>query len=288
MSRPRPGGEVVGLAKERVSRSRPVGVCIPACNEADPPPSRRVLLRTVRILLECILFFSFFIFKKFNINANISHFCVFVESRKWTDLEFQPWSLLHEETPVLQSIRHWIPEVGRSSQELHRKLFLRSMSEDALFYPTVRIFRKYVKVTGTKPSRLMVHTYCTVTGPALVQEWNGRYGIMWKCSHWSETGTGIRIFCFLLCQSYFLYGTLLCIWSWFCTIQFIMYCTTQGVYKNEASVHICMCRVLETCANENITPVPFPCSVNSRELHWLRADRWGASYLWFHTSGIPS
>ena len=32
------------------------GVGIPACNEADaPPPERRLLLRTVRILLQCIL-----------------------------------------------------------------------------------------------------------------------------------------------------------------------------------------------------------------------------------------
>ena len=33
------------------------GVCIPACTEADttPPPRRRPLQRTVRILLECIL-----------------------------------------------------------------------------------------------------------------------------------------------------------------------------------------------------------------------------------------
>ena len=29
--------------------------CIPACTEADPPGERRLLLRTVRILLECIL-----------------------------------------------------------------------------------------------------------------------------------------------------------------------------------------------------------------------------------------
>ena len=37
-------------------RSRPGGVCIPACTEADPPPpSRRLLLLAVRILLECIL-----------------------------------------------------------------------------------------------------------------------------------------------------------------------------------------------------------------------------------------
>ena len=34
--------------------------CIPACTEAATPPNRRVLLRAVRILLECILV-SFFI-----------------------------------------------------------------------------------------------------------------------------------------------------------------------------------------------------------------------------------
>ena len=33
------------------------GMCIPACTEPDPPPSRRLLLRAVRILLECILVF---------------------------------------------------------------------------------------------------------------------------------------------------------------------------------------------------------------------------------------
>ena len=33
----------------------PEGVGIPACIEADPPWERRLLLRTVRILLECIL-----------------------------------------------------------------------------------------------------------------------------------------------------------------------------------------------------------------------------------------
>ena len=50
VSRPRPSGG-------RVSRPRPRGVCIAACTEANtpPPPSRRLLLRTVRILLECIL-----------------------------------------------------------------------------------------------------------------------------------------------------------------------------------------------------------------------------------------
>ena len=36
------------------SRSRPGG-CIPASTEADTPPSRRLLLWAVRILLECIL-----------------------------------------------------------------------------------------------------------------------------------------------------------------------------------------------------------------------------------------
>ena len=33
------------------------GGCIPACIEVDPPPSRWLLLRAVRILLECILVF---------------------------------------------------------------------------------------------------------------------------------------------------------------------------------------------------------------------------------------
>ena len=50
--RPRPRG---------VSRPRPMG-CIPACTEADPLPNCRILLRTVRIPLECILVLG----KKFN------------------------------------------------------------------------------------------------------------------------------------------------------------------------------------------------------------------------------
>ena len=52
VSRPRPGDWGGGL-------SRPGGVCIPACTETDTPaPSRRLLLRAVHILLECILVFS--------------------------------------------------------------------------------------------------------------------------------------------------------------------------------------------------------------------------------------
>ena len=81
MSRPRPGGGDGGSAQGgcpgpdlgwgvgAVSRTRPgrevVSAqggpgpgprgCIPACTETDTNPSRRLLLRTVRILLECIL-----------------------------------------------------------------------------------------------------------------------------------------------------------------------------------------------------------------------------------------
>ena len=36
------------------------GVGIPACTEADPPGERQLLLRTVRILLECILVHFYF------------------------------------------------------------------------------------------------------------------------------------------------------------------------------------------------------------------------------------
>ena len=51
---PGPGG--VQAQAQGVSSSRPRGVCIPACTEADTPPPRRwVLVRTVRILPECIL-----------------------------------------------------------------------------------------------------------------------------------------------------------------------------------------------------------------------------------------
>ena len=47
-----------------VPGSRGGGVGIPACTEADPPRERRLLLRTVRILLECILVVFFCIWAK--------------------------------------------------------------------------------------------------------------------------------------------------------------------------------------------------------------------------------
>ena len=52
---PHPGGRLRGLAgwRDLQSHTRRWG-CIPACNEADTP-SRWLLLRAVRILLECIL-----------------------------------------------------------------------------------------------------------------------------------------------------------------------------------------------------------------------------------------
>ena len=50
-TRPTPGG--CQAHTQKGSRPRPGG-CIPACTEADTPPSRRLLLRAVRILLECI------------------------------------------------------------------------------------------------------------------------------------------------------------------------------------------------------------------------------------------
>ena len=61
-SRPTPSRKVEGFGQgglqahtREVSRPTPEGVYIPACTEADPSPSRRLLLRAVRILLECIL-----------------------------------------------------------------------------------------------------------------------------------------------------------------------------------------------------------------------------------------
>ena len=60
---PHPGGSLRGLARG-VSRPTPRGGglqvhtqgCIPACTEADTyPPCRWLLLRAVRILLQCIL-----------------------------------------------------------------------------------------------------------------------------------------------------------------------------------------------------------------------------------------
>ena len=59
VSRPRPRGKVGGVLAGGVSRPTPGG-CIPACPEADPPPSRWLLLRAVRILLEYILVFCVF------------------------------------------------------------------------------------------------------------------------------------------------------------------------------------------------------------------------------------
>ena len=44
----------------------PGEVCILACTEADPPNSRRLLLRAVRILLECILVTIMFHIKSCN------------------------------------------------------------------------------------------------------------------------------------------------------------------------------------------------------------------------------
>ena len=51
------GGVLAGMSPGphlAVGVSRPRG-CIPACTEADPPLSRGLLLRAVRIILECIL-----------------------------------------------------------------------------------------------------------------------------------------------------------------------------------------------------------------------------------------
>ena len=55
--------EKVGGLAGGVSRPRPKRLCIPPCTEADPPTSRRLLLRSVRILLECILFVIHFLCK---------------------------------------------------------------------------------------------------------------------------------------------------------------------------------------------------------------------------------
>ena len=63
MSRPRPRGRLGGLAGGHLGPDLGggwggcpgPGVCIPACTEVDPPPSRWLLLQAVRILLECIL-----------------------------------------------------------------------------------------------------------------------------------------------------------------------------------------------------------------------------------------
>ena len=58
MSRPRSGlGRGWGVSPGGCPGPGPWG-CIPACTEADTPPSRRLLLRMVHILLECILVHS--------------------------------------------------------------------------------------------------------------------------------------------------------------------------------------------------------------------------------------
>ena len=76
---PGPGGSLPGGSVQAQAQGCPgpglggvqaqvQGVCIPACTEADTPPSRRLLLRMVRILLECILVLSvynfFWVFKE--------------------------------------------------------------------------------------------------------------------------------------------------------------------------------------------------------------------------------
>ena len=48
-------GKLRGLAGGSPGPGLGVCVCVPACTEAEPPPCRRLLLRAVRILLECIL-----------------------------------------------------------------------------------------------------------------------------------------------------------------------------------------------------------------------------------------
>ena len=91
MSRPRPRGEVGGCPGshpagpgphlERVFRPIPGGVsrprpkgCIPACTEADTP-CRRLLLRAVRILLECIVVTDKRAKKKLKCNCMQLDFC---------------------------------------------------------------------------------------------------------------------------------------------------------------------------------------------------------------------
>ena len=66
-----PGGEVGGLPWG--SRPRPRGVCVyPSMHWGrPPPPSRWLLLRTVRILLECILVLHLCL----KIFTTVQHFC---------------------------------------------------------------------------------------------------------------------------------------------------------------------------------------------------------------------
>ena len=44
-----------------------------------------------------------------------------------------------------------------------------------------------------------------------------------------------------------------CKWPVLRSTSFSMHCATQGVYRNGASVYICMCGVVDYCASENVT-----------------------------------
>ena len=86
-----------------VSRPTPGGVGIPACTEASNPPpcSRRLLMRAIRILLECILVFYYGHEKMIqilftNFWKTRIHFvqCNFLNYREITDIE-KFWKCSH-------------------------------------------------------------------------------------------------------------------------------------------------------------------------------------------------
>ena len=67
---PRGGVSAPGGAWSRGVYLVPGGAGIPACTEADPPRERWLLLRTVRILLECILIWQDFCRKLYENERN--------------------------------------------------------------------------------------------------------------------------------------------------------------------------------------------------------------------------
>ena len=52
---------------------------------------------------------------------------------------------------------------------------------------------------------IMTQSHCTGTEPELGPGTIGKYSMPSKCSYWSETGTGTRVYCFLWWQSHWLY-----------------------------------------------------------------------------------
>ena len=134
------------------------------------PPSRRLLQRTLRILLECILviccnskievFWEFKLIFTCSLVGGNANWNILLNLQRSEGVPPDPYSYMTD------------PRISRSG------FCIRCVQQRA----------------GEDPRR-MVYSHCTGMGP--VQGPNGKYGVMLKCSHWSETAT--RTDCFLLC-----------------------------------------------------------------------------------------